>query len=36
MTVQITIIGMGQIGASIGLALGEHKDLFMRVGHDNL
>jgi prephenate dehydrogenase len=34
MSVQITIIGTGQIGASIGLALGEHKDLFLRVGHD--
>jgi prephenate dehydrogenase len=34
MTVQITIVGTGQIGASIGLALGEHKDLFVRVGHD--
>lgn len=34
MTVQITIIGTGQIGASVGLALGEHKDLFVRVGHD--
>jgi prephenate dehydrogenase len=34
MTVQITIIGTGQIGASMGLALGEHKDLFVRVGHD--
>lgn len=34
MTVQITIIGTGQIGASIGLALGEHKDVFVRVGHD--
>ena len=34
MTVQITIIGMGQIGASIGLALAEHKDLVLRVGHD--
>ncbi len=34
MTVQITIIGLGQIGASIGLALGEHKDLVYRVGHD--
>ncbi len=34
MAVQITIIGTGQIGASIGLALGEHKDLFVRVGHD--
>ena len=34
MTVQITIIGTGQIGASIGLALAEHKDMFLRVGHD--
>ena len=34
MTVQITIIGTGQIGTSIGLALGEHKDLFFRLGHD--
>jgi prephenate dehydrogenase len=34
MTVQITIIGMGQIGTSIGLALAEHKDLVTRVGHD--
>jgi prephenate dehydrogenase len=34
MTVQITIIGTGQIGASIGLALGEQKGLFIRVGHD--
>jgi prephenate dehydrogenase len=32
--VQITIIGTGLIGASIGLALAEHKDLFLRVGHD--
>jgi prephenate dehydrogenase len=34
MTVQITIIGMGQIGTSIGLALAEHPDLVTRVGHD--
>lgn len=34
MTVQITIIGLGQIGASIGLALGEKEELFQRVGHD--
>ena len=33
MSVQITIIGLGQIGASIGLALAEHKNL-IRVGHD--
>lgn len=34
MTVQITIIGMGQIGTSMGLALGAHKDLVARTGHD--
>jgi prephenate dehydrogenase len=34
MTVQITIIGMGQIGTSIGLALAQHKGLVYRVGHD--
>ena len=33
MTIQITIIGLGQIGASIGLALAEHKNL-IRIGHD--
>jgi prephenate dehydrogenase len=34
MTIKITIIGTGQIGASIGLALAERKDQFLRVGHD--
>ncbi len=34
MGVQITIIGLGQIGASIGLALKDKKDLMVRVGHD--
>ena len=34
MTIQVTIIGTGQIGASIGLALAEKKDLLVRVGHD--
>lgn len=34
MTIQITIVGLGQIGASIGLALAEHKNLIRRVGHD--
>ena len=34
MAVQITIIGTGQIGGSMGLALGAHKDMFLRVGHD--
>ena len=34
MTSQITIIGLGQIGASIGLALEEYKKDIYRVGHD--
>ena len=34
MPVQTTIIGMGQIGTSIGLALAEHKENIYRVGHD--
>ncbi len=34
MTVQITIFGLGQIGASFGLALSEHKDLIKCVGFD--
>ena len=34
MPVQITIIGLGQIGASMGLALASHKDTILRVGHD--
>jgi prephenate dehydrogenase len=34
MTVQITIVGLGQIGASIGLALTGRQDLIHRVGHD--
>lgn len=34
MTVQITIIGLGQMGASIGLALAAHKQTLKRVGHD--
>ena len=33
MSIQITIIGLGQIGASIGLALAEHKNLTL-IGHD--
>ncbi len=33
MTIQISIIGLGQIGASIGLALSEHKNLLI-IGHD--
>jgi prephenate dehydrogenase len=34
MPVQITIIGLGQIGASMGLALAAHKEAFLRIGHD--
>ena len=34
MPVQITIIGLGQIGASIGMALAAHKDQVTTVGHD--
>ncbi|MDO8752707.1 MAG: prephenate dehydrogenase [Anaerolineales bacterium] len=34
MPVQITIIGLGQIGASFGLALAAHKDKVATVGHD--
>jgi prephenate dehydrogenase len=34
MTLPITIVGLGQVGASAGLALAEHKKLLHRVGHD--
>jgi prephenate dehydrogenase len=34
MSIQISLIGLGQIGTSIGLALKEHTDLVKRVGHD--
>jgi prephenate dehydrogenase len=34
MSVQITIIGLGQIGASVGLALKSHSDNLYIVGHD--
>lgn len=34
MTVQVTIIGLGQIGASMGLALSKHKDQVTLTGHD--
>jgi prephenate dehydrogenase len=33
MSIQITIIGLGQVGTSIGLALAEQKNI-KRVGHD--
>ena len=35
MSVQITIIGLGQVGSSIGLALAEQKSI-KRVGHDKI
>jgi prephenate dehydrogenase len=34
MTVKIAIIGLGQIGASIGLALASHKDRVTTIGYD--
>lgn len=34
MSVQITILGLGQIGSSIGLALAKQEDQIHRVGHD--
>lgn len=34
MAIKLTIVGLGQIGASIGLALGEREEMFERTGHD--
>ncbi|MCU0485975.1 MAG: prephenate dehydrogenase [Anaerolineales bacterium] len=34
MAIQITIIGLGQAGVSIGLALAAHKEQLHRTGHD--
>ena len=34
MTVNLTIVGLGKIGASIGLALSRHTDSVFRLGHD--
>jgi prephenate dehydrogenase len=34
MAIQVTIIGLGQIGASIGMALSKYTDKILRVGHD--
>jgi len=34
MTIQLTILGLGQIGTSVGLALEKYKDSITRVGHD--
>lgn len=36
MTIQITVLGLGRIGNSIGLALAAHKDQVLRVGSDSL
>ncbi|HMD89517.1 MAG TPA: prephenate dehydrogenase [Anaerolineaceae bacterium] len=36
MTVQVTVIGLGQIGTSIGLALAKHKAQITRVGLDRV
>jgi prephenate dehydrogenase len=35
MTVQITILGLGKIGTSVGLALSDELDQLTRVGHDS-
>ncbi|MBN1535854.1 MAG: prephenate dehydrogenase [Anaerolineales bacterium] len=34
MSINITIVGLGQIGGSIGLALANQKQLLTRLGHD--
>lgn len=34
MAVQLTIIGLGQVGTSVGLALTDQTELLYRVGHD--
>ena len=34
MKIQLTIIGLGQIGSSFGLALGAHEELVKRIGFD--
>lgn len=34
MTIQLTIVGLGQVGTSIGMALAEQGEMFRRVGHD--
>lgn len=36
MTIQVTIIGLGQIGTSAGMALRKYKPEILRVGHDKL
>jgi prephenate dehydrogenase len=34
MAVQLTIVGLGQIGTSVGLALADQTEVIYRVGHD--
>ncbi len=34
MTINLTILGLGQVGASLGLALNEHKEKIKRTGSD--
>jgi len=34
MSTKIALIGLGQVGASAGLALAAYKDQIMRIGHD--
>lgn len=34
MPVQLTIVGLGQIGTSVGMALADQTELLYRVGHD--
>ncbi len=34
MSIQVTVIGLGQVGASVGLALAKHRPALHRVGHD--
>lgn len=36
MTAQVTIIGLGRVGTSIGLALADQKEQLFRVGHDKI
>ena len=35
MSIQITIVGLGQIGTSVGLGLANYPELIHRVGHDS-
>ena len=34
MAIKLALVGLGQIGASIGLALEKQKENLQRVGHD--